>query len=139
MTDGAMGGWINIITRRPFDEEGMQFLGSLKMRGGPGIDTTVSDEYSPETSFYVSNTFNEQFGASFTYHGVQHDSRADILEDLFWSYYDVDGDGNSEYFPHLPRYFQSIVTEERSAYIGAAQFRPNDDLELILDLKYCRA
>ena len=136
MTDGAMGGWINIVTRRPFDEEGMQFLGSLKMRGGPGIDTTVSDEYSPETSFYVSNTFNEQFGASFTYHGVQHDSRADILEDLFWSYYDVDGDGNSEYFPHLPRYFQSIVTEERSAYIGAAQFRPNDDLELILDITH---
>ena len=97
MTDGAMGGWINIVTRRPFDEEGMQFLGSLKMRGGPGIDTTVSDEYSPETSFFVSNTFNEQFGASFTYHGVQHDTRADILEDLFWSYYDVDGDGNSEY------------------------------------------
>ncbi len=136
MTDGAMGGWINIVTRRPFDNEGRQILGSVKMRGGPGIDTDISDEYSPETSFYVSNTFSDQFGASFTYHNVQHDSRADILEDLFNSYYDVDGDGDSEYFPHLPRYFQSIYTEARDAYTGSLQFRPSDDLELILDVTH---
>ena len=136
MTDGAMGGWINIVTRRPFDDEGRQILGSVKMRGGPGIDTDISDEYSPETSFYVSNTFSDQFGASFTYHNVQHDSRADILEDLFNSYYDVDGDGDSEYFPHLPRYFQSIYTEARDAYTGSLQFRPSDDLELILDVTH---
>ena len=136
MTDGAMGGWINIVTRRPFDNEGRQILGSVKMRGGPGIDTDISDEYSPETSFYVSNTFSDQFGASFTYHNVQHDSRADILEDLFNSYTDIDGDGDSEYFPHLPRYFQSIYTEARDAYTGSLQFRPSDDLELILDVTH---
>ena len=136
MTDGAMGGWINIVTRRPFDKEGRQIIGSVKLRGGPGIDTDISDEYSPETSFYVSNTFSDQFGASFTYHNVQHDSRADILEDLFNSYYDADGDGDSEYFPHLPRYFQSIYTEARDAYTGSLQFRPSDDLELILDVTH---
>lgn len=136
MTDGAMGGWINIITRRPFDNEGRKILGSIKMRGGPGIDTNISDEYSPETSFYVSNTFNDNFGASFTYHNVQHDSREDILEDLFNSYYDVDADGDSEYFPHLPRYFQSIYTEKRDAYTGSLQFRPSNDLELILDVTH---
>ncbi|NQV85626.1 MAG: TonB-dependent receptor [Woeseiaceae bacterium] len=136
MTDSAVGGWINIHTRRPFDNEGLKLSGSFKMRGGPGADTAVTDEYSPEISFFVSNTFSDKIGASFTYHAVQHESRQDILEDLFWSYLDVDGDGDSEYFPHLPRYFQSIVSEERSAYTGSIQLRPSDDLELILDVTH---
>jgi len=138
MTDGAVGGWINIHTRRPFDTEGFNLSGSFKMRGGPGADTDVTDEYSPETSIFISNTFNEQFGASFTYHTVQHESRQDILEDLFWSYMNVDAvaDTDSEHFPHLPRYFQSVVSEERNAYTGSLQFRPTDDLEFILDVTH---
>ena len=134
MTDGAVGGWIYINTRRPFDAGGgLQTAFTVKGRGGPGNDTDITREYAPEYTLFVSNTFNETFGASIMYNSVEHDSRADILEDLFWSYRDQNLDGTAEFVPQLPRYYQYIVSEKRESFTGTLQFRPTDDLELILD------
>ena len=134
MTDGAVGGWVYINTRRPFDAGGgLQTAFTVKARGGPGNETDITNEYAPEYTLFVSNTFNEKFGASIMYNSVEHDSRADILEDLFWSYRDQDLDGTEEFVPQLPRYYQYIVSEKRESITGTLQFRPSDDLEFILD------
>jgi TonB-dependent receptor len=65
LKEGGLGGTINIITARPFDFDGFHAAGSIK-----GMYEENSEDTSPQASFIVSNTFNdEKLGvlASLTY------------------------------------------------------------------------
>ena len=134
MTEGAVGGWVNIHTMRPFDGDGgFKGLVSLKSKMSPGADTELTDPNSLNTYVFVSNTFNDKFGASFMYNNGDYNGRADIMEDLIYIYDDKNGDGSSEYSPVAPRYFQNLVQEERESFTGSLQYRPTEDLEFIFD------
>lgn len=134
MTEGAVGGWVQIHTLRPFDGEGgFKAVATAKVRSIPGADTEATDENSPEYNFLLSNTFNDKFGASIMYQAGEHNGRSDIMEDLFWANLDVDGDAAPEHMPQVPRYFMNLVSEERESYTASLQYRPTEDIEFIFD------
>lgn len=55
--EGGTSGYVNLRTRRPFDDPGQH----LRF-GAEGAYTEINDEISPTGSVVYSNTFNESFG-----------------------------------------------------------------------------
>jgi TonB-dependent receptor len=78
--EGGTSGYVNLRTRRPFDDVGQQVTFSAE-----GIYTDINNEVSPRVTGMYSNTFNDRFG--FLVAGVvtKRDYRVDGYETIGFS------------------------------------------------------
>ena len=151
LKEGGLGGTINIVTARPFDFDGFHFAGSLK-----GMYEENSGDTSPQGSFIVSNTFNDDmFGvlASVTYqerstdkYTVTNEHISKTTEEPFLTFtnpsqgwaggYAYSGDGLEEDTYRIQNLYRGVTNETRERIGGnlVFQMRPTDDLVLTADV-----
>ncbi|MGD8174989.1 TonB-dependent receptor [Marinimicrobium sp. ARAG 43.8] len=141
MTDGALGGTVDIKTRKPLDRKG--FWGGASAEG---TLAEMNDDQGVKLSAQVSNTFaDDTMGVMF---GVVHEDRP-ITEDRFYSNGDwrqgapysnpennVQGIVDPYYYQYDLRYQRKEEEREKSAVNGAFQWQPSDNLDINADLLY---
>ena len=151
ITEGALGGTIDVRTARPLDQNGLVVTGTLKSLYEDHADTT-----NPQGSFLISNTFMDgKVGALFsaTYQSRENrtykvDNSAIVTGGIFLegspnayggNYYSY---SNLEYSPAygIVELNRSVVEEDRSrlGLSGVLQFRPNDQLDITVDYLYSK-
>lgn len=153
--EGAVGGIINIITRKPMDHDGLQASGTLSAGYGE-----LSGEPRTKASFLISNTFaDDRFGvllnATFDDREVREDGFntfsgiAPLTQGLNFTdpaagnavfdpaglllNPDPNGDGRVGLYHQEPRVWQIDDERERTGLNLIAQWQPNDTFELVYD------
>ncbi|WP_049629184.1 TonB-dependent receptor [Cellvibrio sp. pealriver] len=151
LKEGGLGGTINIVTARPFDFDGFHAAGSIK-----GMYEENSEDTSPQASFVVSNTFNdEKFGvlASVTYqerssakYTVENEHISKTTEEPFLTFtnpsqgwgggYAYSGDGLEEDTYRIQSLYAGVTNETRERIGGnlVLQLQATDDLVLTADI-----
>lgn len=151
LKEGGLGGTINIVTARPFDFDGFHAAGSIK-----GMYEENSEDTSPQASFVISNTFNdEKFGvlASMTYqerssakYTVENEHISKTTEEPFLTFtnpsqgwaggYAYSGDGLEEDTYRIQSLYAGITNETRERIGGnlVLQLQATDDLVLTADI-----
>jgi iron complex outermembrane recepter protein len=144
--EGGISGVVNLRNARPFDFDG--FKASVAYKHG---FQDLADETDPNASFIISNTFaDDTFGALFGIVSTERSVRVDGYESQDWVSqsangftFDTSGGNNSGLsaaaldsllLPRLPRTEVQFGTRERVSYVAAFQYRPDDDIELNLDI-----
>lgn len=145
--EGGISGVVNLRNVRPFDFGG--FKASLSYKNG--IQDLADSNSDSNYSFIISNTFaDDTFGALFGFTSTERSVRVDGFETFDWVSqsangftFDVSGGNNSGLsdselnslmLPRLPRTEVQFGSRERVSFVGALQFRPNDNFELNFDL-----
>jgi TonB-dependent receptor len=155
LKEGGLGGTINIVTARPFDFNGFHAAGSLK-----GMYEENSEDTSPQGSFIISNTFNdEKFGvlASVTYQErstdkftVTNEHISKTTEEPFLNFtdpsqgwaggYAYSGDGLEEDTYRIQSLWRGVTSETRERIGGnlVLQMQATDNLVLTADIIYSK-
>ncbi len=142
LQEGAIGATINISTAKPFDNPGLQLVGSVK-----GMYETLSEETSPSASFLVSNTFaDDTIGVLLAYSRQERDVQINRIETAGWrpgqtiSNNAGDNDPNTTEVlftnAYIPRNWDQIVDQQERTRDNASlvfQFAPSDDVTITLD------
>lgn len=141
MTDGALGGTINILTRKPLDYDGLW--------GGASIERTYNDLNSDEgtrASALFSTTFGDNrmgilLGATYEDRPITEDSvysngdwRSDVTVPSSWTL--PNASDPSIYYMYDVRYQRRRETREKSAVNAAFQWQPTDNLDINADVLY---
>ncbi len=141
MTDGALGGTINIKTRKPLDYDGLW--------GGASVERTYNDldgDEGTRASGVLSSTFgNEKFGillgATYEDRPITEDSvysngdwRGDVTIPSGWTL--PDASNENIYYMYDVRYQRRTESREKSAMNAAFQWRPTDYLDINADVLY---
>jgi iron complex outermembrane receptor protein len=141
MSDGALGGTINVKTRKPLDKKGFW--------GGATVKSTYAEmngDQGLKGSALISNSFNDDtMGISV---GVVHEDRP-ITEDKFYSNGDwrqgapykdsalnTQGVSDPYYYQYDLRYQRKQEERTKSAVTTAFQWRPSAKLDVNADLLY---
>ena len=146
MTDGALGGTINIKTRKPLDKTGLWGGATVK-----GTYADLNDDSGYKLSGLMSNSFlDDTFGIMV---GVVYEDRP-ITEDRFYSNGDwrsrkpfnkppeswgedtINSVPNPYYYMYDLRYQRKEESREKSAVNLVAQWRPSDNLDINADVLY---
>ncbi|WP_416307026.1 TonB-dependent receptor [Neptunicella sp. SCSIO 80796] len=146
MTDGALGGTVNITTRKPLNKKGLWGGATVK-----GMLNDLNDDSGYKFNGLISNTFNDDtMGAMI---GVVYEDRP-ITEDRFYSNGDwrsgkpfdkppADWDEsvtnsvpNPYYFMYDLRYQRKQEERKKTAVNAAFQWRPSDMLDINADILY---
>lgn len=141
MTDGALGGTIDINTRKPLDKKG--FWGGATVKG---THSDLNDDQGFKGSALISNSFNDDtMGVSL---GVVHEDRP-VTEDRFYSngdwrqgapYTNPDnnllGIADPYYYQYDLRYQRKQEERVKSAVTTAFQWRPSAKLDVNADLLF---
>ncbi len=135
--DGSLGGFVNVVTRRPLDDGG-EFRAVIS---GQGVYSNLLDEVDPRISGLISNswadgTFGVLVGAIYQ----QRDTRQDSFSTNGFRCRTADLSSGSAcdaagavFVPRNLRYQLRYNESERFGIYGSAQFRPSDRLEIIAD------
>lgn len=142
--DGSIGGRVNLVTARPFDEMGMRSAFSAA-----GIYDDLADDNGIQASGIISNTFaNDTFGVLASVNYIERDFRVDTAQSIDTFQLDVDDAGNGYAVGSAPagtniiansaRYTSVAVgttTEQRERIGGTLvlQWRPSDTAEYTFD------
>lgn len=155
--DGSLGGLVNINTARPLDNPGFSAAGSVAAQY-----EELADNFSPQFSGVVSNTFNDDtigIQASISYQ--KRENRTDVAESNFLIFpVDVDAAGNASQgqdgngdgisdVSGLPlvttegRFngFSGFISEQERERLGGTlvlEYQPNDSFNMMLDLLYTK-
>lgn len=145
--EGGVSGVVNLRSARPFD-----------FSNGPNATVIykhgfheLSDSNDPNFTAIVSNTFaDDTFGALFGFTTQKRQVRVDGFESQDWVSQAANGfsydlsDGNNSglsdtdldnlLLPRLPRTEVQYGERDRISFVAALQYRPNDDLEVNLDI-----
>ncbi|WP_241213527.1 TonB-dependent receptor [Sphingomonas sp. ABOLE] len=133
MTEGALGGNIDVRTFRPFDV-GNKVTANLR-----GTYTTQTEKVKPNATLIGSHTFGDSFGILV---GAQYWGKA-VRNDRFMNFgwnkdkYLTDAQGKLPAGLYTPtRTRPTIETEDRKRISGivSAQWRPTPELETSLDV-----
>ena len=140
---GGIGSTINIETAKPFAINGFKLAGSAKT-----IRDENSKKTSPQVSFLVSNTFNDEtFGALLAVSHLERDTRLNRAQTTGWRENSSFTRGNpkttsgEDYRGNvfLPQNFDSLVTTEKRERTNAnlvLQYAPVDNLVVTADVLY---
>jgi len=140
---GGIGSTINIETAKPFAISGFKLAGSTKT-----IHDKNSKKTSPQVSFLVSNTFNDEtFGALFAISHLERDTRLNRAQTTGWRENSSFTRGKpkttsgEDYRGNvfLPQNFDSLVTTEKRERTNAnlvLQYAPVDNLVVTADVLY---
>ncbi len=144
MTDGALGGTIDIMTRKPLDYDGLW--------GGASVERTYNDldgDDGTRASGLISAKFSNDtmgflLGATYEDRPITEDSvysngdwRADVTVPNGWTL--PDASNENIYYMYDVRYQRRKESREKSAVNAAFQWRPTDNLEInadVLSAKY---
>lgn len=141
MTDGALGGTINILTRKPLDYDGMW--------GGASVERTYNDLNSDEgtrASALFSTRFGDEtmgilLGATYEDRPITEDSvysngdwRSDVTMPASWTL--PDASNETIYYMYDVRYQRKTETRKKSAVNAAFQWQPTDNLDINADVLY---
>lgn len=146
--DGSVGGRVNVVSAKPFDNPGQKIAASIS-----GIHDDISGETEPKFSGVFSNTWgDDKFGilGSLTY--SKRSSRTDVIESIGFNSggrtpIDINGniDNPNDGVPsagvaRLSSFAASVSTQERERTGGtlAFQYAPNDASTLTLDALYTK-
>ena len=144
--EGSIGGAINLVTARPFDNPGAQGALSVEANYGDKVDDT-----GYKLTAVASNTFaNETMGILVSALYSDTPTRTDEMTDLnYGENWDWDHDGDkgyvdwmdSSYMLKIPSTFATtahLEDRKRTAISGAFQFQPNDRVDIVLDGLFTR-
>lgn len=145
MQEGAIGGTVDISTRRPLDMDSFTAVGSVK-----GVYDDLSGDTAPTFSGLISaKNADETLGALLVVTYSDRTSQRDELRIEGWIpgdinelvLSDVPGQDQINVVPgvYAPRnYFMARWTEQRTraSLNGTLQFQPNDDLLITVDTLY---
>ncbi|KAF1692505.1 TonB-dependent receptor [Pseudoxanthomonas koreensis] len=135
MIEGGLGGTVNLRTRLPFDFEDQKLAASFSINRGD-----FADKVDPSASVLYSNRWTYGDGGEF---GLLVDvARSDLstrTDGLFVrpffknSNSDLNGDGTGDelWIPRGADWRTLQYERERSGAYVAAQWRPNDDIEVV--------
>ena len=105
LTAGSIGAYVNINTAKPFDNTGFHAVGSIN-----GTYNDLSEEFDPQLSGIVSNTFNnDSFGVLFGLSVKETNNRIDKYRTNRWHELYV-----------LPERYTGAVRDESGNVIGNA-------------------
>lgn len=144
--EGSIGGAINLVTARPFDNPGKH--------GSVSVEGSYSDKAKEEgykITAVGSNTFaNDTMGVLFSALYSDTPTRTDEMTDLNYAEnWDWDHDGDkgyvdwmdSSYLLKIPNTFATtahLEDRKRTAVSGVFQYRPNDNIDIVLDGLFTR-
>jgi len=146
--EGSIGGAINLVTAKPFDKPGTH--GSASFTGQYGEQ---ADKYGYKITGVGSHTFaDDTMGVLFSALYSRTPTRTDELSDNnFYSgssdnfIRDFNGDGLTNdaadrelLFPGTIAYTATEENKERTAVSAVFQYRPNDDLDIVVDALFTR-
>ncbi|MBU3005926.1 TonB-dependent receptor [Paraglaciecola arctica] len=146
--EGSIGGAINLKTARPFDNPGTH--GSF---GAEGIYGEQADKFGYKLTSVGSHTFNDNtMGILVSALYSRAPTRTDELSDNWWEpststnwSWDRNGDGLTNdpaddelIFPGTIAYTAREENKERTAVSAAFQYRPNNDLDIVIDALWTR-
>ncbi|MGK6354509.1 TonB-dependent receptor [Sphingomonas sp. DT-207] len=137
MPEGALGATVNLRTKRPLDLDDLVVAGRIQ-----GAYADQADHIGYRGSAMVSKNLSERFGllASVAYSDTK--TQGYSFDSGGWTQTGaIDGDGDGVDDPGLfrPNRFMARVfdrAEQRLTMNGTAQWRPTDELEIILDATY---
>ncbi|WP_158970451.1 TonB-dependent receptor [Paraglaciecola sp. L3A3] len=147
LTAGSIGAYVNITTARPFDSVGFHALGSVNAKYND-----LSEEFDPQYSGVISNTFNDDsFGVLFGFSVKETNSRIDKYRTNRWHELyafpeNLTGDVRNENGDVVdvagfrrPGRAAFDAHEEKRERTGAnlvLQWAPNDDIVSTFDVLY---
>lgn len=150
MTEGGIGGTVRIVTRRPLDSDEPYLAASTQM-----VYSNLAEEYDPKLALIGSRTFlNNTFGllGAVTYeerHLDSHNARttgwlrraptATGAGATPGRGTDVNGDGTLDWIPEIPRYGLDRRETRRPAFLGIAEWQPNEAVKVFAEATYSRA
>jgi TonB-dependent receptor len=137
--EGGVSGTVELYTARPLDRKG--FHASAFAQAGYN---DLSEEWDPTIRAFLSTTNDaETLGFLFTAAYTERTVWQDGFGTVRWAVPDRDFAGNntglpdadvqSYWYPRLPRQDSFHHGQERLAMAAAAQFRPNDDIDIGLN------
>ncbi|WP_086932650.1 TonB-dependent receptor [Agarilytica rhodophyticola] len=145
LTDGSIGGLVNIKTAKPFDKIGLRMAGSIS-----GIYDDLADDTGLKVSGIISNTFgeNDDWGILASFSHSDRNVRTDVVEGV--NFFNINVDANNQADDpndNIPlvhnnaRYSSMTVlnsTEERTRTGGTLtlQVQPSENSELTFDILY---
>jgi iron complex outermembrane recepter protein len=137
MPEGALGATVNLRTKRPLELKDLVVAGRLQ-----GAYADQADHVGYRGSALVSKKLSDRFGvlASVAYSDTK--TLGYSFDTGGWTQTNaIDGDGDGVDDPGLfrPNRFMARVfdrAEQRLTVNGTAQWRPTDELEIILDATY---
>ncbi|MDZ4362848.1 TonB-dependent receptor [Brevundimonas sp.] len=139
--EGAIAGQVNLLTLRPLDfsERRLSFniRGSYSDLAG---DIPAADEYGwIGSAAYIDQSQDGTLGWAFGV-SARSENVATMRADIYPytnSFQDIDGNGDFD--EEVPYGFAALErggTDERIGALGTVQWRPNNDLEIVVDLLY---
>jgi len=133
--EGALGGVVNIVTRRPLDESGQKIVGSVSAAYGE-----LSGDTGTEFSGLYSNTFNNdtlgiQIAGSFSAREFQEDGLNTFSGYGFDDSVTTNPDESTLVYRDM-RYWQINDQRDKTGINAMIQWRPTDELDLYLDTMY---
>lgn len=155
-TEGGIGGVVRVITRRPFDNGGREYLaGSVQ-----GAYSNLAATWDPKVAVIGSRTFLD--GNLGVLLGVQAEKRhlnSNNARTTGWirrgaiaisatnpappagfgTSSDINADGTLDWIPEIPRYIVDTRETSRLALNGIVEYRMGDDLSFFAEGTYARA
>lgn len=148
MTEGGVGGTVRVITRRPFDNGGKPYLAG----SAQAIYSDIGDHMDPRLAVIGSDTFadgtigvlvsgtfenrNVESHQARTTGWVRIDSDPNTPDN---QYYDINNDGQADFFPDIPRYVINRLETRRYALNGIVEWQPSDDFKAYLESNWTRS
>ncbi|GGD82479.1 TonB-dependent receptor [Croceicoccus mobilis] len=145
MTEGGLGGTVRIITRRPFDSKEDSFIAG----SAQGIYSEIGDTLDPKLALIGSKRFADDtmgilLSATYERRRIEtHTTRTtgwrQITDPDTGELYDLDGNGNPDFFPEIPRYSEDVLDTKRIGLNGVFEYKPTDDLHAYVEGTYTRS
>jgi iron complex outermembrane receptor protein len=143
--EGALSGHVDIVTAKPFDSAG----GFRAVASARAAYSDLDQKVLPDVAASISNTFGDVWGASLSATYAQRDTRADAFQtnsfvcvnrtalQTVLNAAQCAAAGNSAiHRPRASRFQQTYFESTRWGLNGTLQFRPNDQLEVVVDAMY---
>lgn len=151
MTEGGLGGTVNVITRRPFDTDEPYIAGSAQ-----GIYSNLSHSVDPKIALIGSRLFfNDTLGVQLSLQWSQQHLYDDTANTTGWLRQskttaadglptnsrgsDFNNDGTLDWYPQIPRYINNMRLVARKAISNVIEFRPSDTFKFYIDTNYAAA
>ncbi|PXA77997.1 TonB-dependent receptor [Caulobacter sp. D4A] len=150
MAEGGIGGTVRVITRRPFDSKTPYVAGSVQ-----GVYSNLAKEYDPKVALIGSRTFfDDKLGVLLSGTWENRHLNSNNARTTGWvrraatatgagatpgRSTDVDGDGDLDWIPEIPRLIIDRRETERKALSSVVEWRPTDNFKAYFDATYATA
>ena len=134
VTEGGIGGTVRIFSRMPLDNGGDDYVTGTAQ----GQYSDLSETFDPRIALFGSKSFADNtFGILGGIVFDQRTAHSHQTRSTGWTQQaDVNGDGQNEYIPFIPRPVTVREDNDRFAINAIAQWQPSDDLNFYVEGLY---